>query len=160
MPGGDPYKYKNDKDLLADFSKQLKAHFQPFFISYNTDRKVFVIQCLNLVLLIIAVNFFLSWTNGLTDSFLDSAKGSARATLRIVLVVFLVILVSALASLTSSKAWQWQTLFKMNFEYALKWLKRFIAFNIVCYIVQREWADIKSFLKYGPTAEYTTTTKK
>ena len=116
------YKYNTDKDLLDDFIKS----FKPFFDSYTINKKAFLLQCINFVIIIFIINVIIG--NSIDKIFFVDLDDEGFLTTK--LFIYLVLIIIA-GMLKDSKFIKWQTIFEMSYHLTKEWFKRFIFILVV-----------------------------
>ncbi len=129
------YKYQTDGDISKELFESLNDYLLPFFKSYQTDIKTFIVQTVNLVLAFILLYFLIDW---FLDLFIKGIRGSGATGMKIFLLLLMVGIGSAFKK---NKIFKWQTLFEMNFILAKKYFYRFIIFIAILY-------GIKKYISY------------
>ena len=123
----DQYKYQSDKDIIKDCLKSFDGYFNVFFKSFKIDKKAFVFQASNLVLVFVLINFFVA---PLINMLLGGIKGASMVGLRIFLLLISVMFISLVSK---NSVFKWQTLFEMDYKMAKKYFFRFIVLNLMFY---------------------------
>lgn len=121
------YKYNSDKDIVDDLFVSFYDYFEPFFNSFKTSPKTFIIQIANLALVLTFLNLTLGQFYA---KIIGHLSGSATIGMQLFLIVLSVVAVSALKK---NSVLRWQTLFDTGYAITVKYLKRLIVINIVSY---------------------------
>lgn len=130
MKDNNNYKYGSDKEIFSDIFLNFNKHFKPFFDSYKTNTKTFILHSINLILTIILIDFLLSI---LWDFIKSMGENSSMIGTKIVIVILLLILST---TLKKNEIFDWHALYKMKREYAIKQLKRLIFINSIGHLIK------------------------
>lgn len=120
------YKYKSDAEFWQGMLSNLSAVLDVFSTSYKHNKWTFVLQTINLVLLVVLVNFL---TSPLFDALTKGVEKTNILSLKI-LVIFLFFIVTTIVS----KTFKWQIIFETNRKVTVKYLVILIMTNTVVYL--------------------------
>lgn len=121
------YKYKNDKDIIRDCIKSINDYFDVVFESFEKDIKTFILQVVNLILVFVFLNFFIS---PFINSLLVNIKGSGIISYKILLLLICTIFIQ---TLLKNSVIKWQTLFKMDYKMTKIYFLRLALLNLTFY---------------------------
>jgi len=109
--------YTSNSEIWLELVKSLEEQFDPFFYSYKTDKRRFIIHAINLVL---GMLFLYIPATLLLNKVTDNISGSSVLAMRIFIVAVSLIVASIV---TDKKVLKWQTLFCMEKHLAKQWTK-------------------------------------
>jgi len=119
--------YTSNSEIWLELVKSLEEQFDPFFYSYKTDKRRFIIHAINLVL---GMLFLYIPATLLLNKVTDNISGSSVLAMRIFIVAVSLIVASIV---TDKKVLKWQTLFCMEKHLAKQWTKGLILLNASSY---------------------------
>lgn len=107
------YKYNDIKDLSDDCAHSFVLYFSVIFKSFKICRKTFILQTINLTLILIILNFVVS---PIIKGILNVNGSSLSGTNMAVSVIILL----ATSAIKGNKIFRWQTLFDAGIKASQK----------------------------------------